>query len=271
MNYSIIYNKLIEKRKLNPPLFNEYSESHHIIPKSLGGKNNKENIVKLYAREHFIAHLLLCKIHKNNIFAYSKMLKAFIMMLTCQSESQNRYVSSRRYESLRQEMSKTMSKIYRGNLNSQFGTMWIHNIKTIQAKKIKKTDIIPEGWEKGRVPNAKKLILNQQYFKKYTDSKTYKYKRKRRLNRLRLKIYHKVKYCKYLLDFSKGEYKSIIDFTTKNKISKNNEPVNSRWKKLFPLMDSYKSSTKGFSSTRAREFLTDNNILNLKELFHFIK
>ena len=38
-----------------------YSEKHHIIPKSLGGSNKKDNLVKLTAREHFICHLLLPK------------------------------------------------------------------------------------------------------------------------------------------------------------------------------------------------------------------
>lgn len=36
-------------------------EKHHIIPRSLGGTNNKENIVKLTYREHFICHWLLTK------------------------------------------------------------------------------------------------------------------------------------------------------------------------------------------------------------------
>lgn len=38
-----------------------YVEKHHIIPKSLGGKDNKENLVSLTAREHFVCHLLLTK------------------------------------------------------------------------------------------------------------------------------------------------------------------------------------------------------------------
>jgi hypothetical protein len=36
-----------------------------------------------------------------------------------------------------------------GQLNSQFGTMWITNGQ--ENKKIKKIDIIPEGWYKGRI------------------------------------------------------------------------------------------------------------------------
>lgn len=39
----------------------DYIEKHHIIPRSLGGNNNTENLVKLTAREHFVCHLLLTK------------------------------------------------------------------------------------------------------------------------------------------------------------------------------------------------------------------
>lgn len=36
-----------------------YKERHHIIPRSFGGSNKKENLVDLTAREHYICHLLL--------------------------------------------------------------------------------------------------------------------------------------------------------------------------------------------------------------------
>lgn len=38
-----------------------YRERHHIIPKSLGGSNDQNNLVSLTAREHFVCHLLLPK------------------------------------------------------------------------------------------------------------------------------------------------------------------------------------------------------------------
>lgn len=38
-----------------------YTEKHHIIPKSLKGSNESNNIVILTAKEHFICHLLLTK------------------------------------------------------------------------------------------------------------------------------------------------------------------------------------------------------------------
>lgn len=38
-----------------------YYENHHIVPKSLGGNNSKDNLVRLTGREHFVCHLLLVK------------------------------------------------------------------------------------------------------------------------------------------------------------------------------------------------------------------
>lgn len=37
-----------------------------------------------------------------------------------------------------------------GESNSQFGTMWIHNVEIKQNMKIDKTETIPCGWIKGR-------------------------------------------------------------------------------------------------------------------------
>ena len=51
--------------------FNGYSEIHHIIPKSLGGKDSKDNLVKLSAKEHFIAHRLLAKIYPDSGMVYA--------------------------------------------------------------------------------------------------------------------------------------------------------------------------------------------------------
>ena len=61
MEYTRIYNQLIERAQ-NRTL-EGYVEKHHIIPKCLGGSNNKENLVELTAREHFLCHKLLTKIY----------------------------------------------------------------------------------------------------------------------------------------------------------------------------------------------------------------
>lgn len=50
----------------------------------------------------------------------------------------------------RKKRKETFAEIshQRGEKNSQFGTMWVTDGK--QNKKIKKTDIVPDGWNKGR-------------------------------------------------------------------------------------------------------------------------
>lgn len=85
MDYKKIYDNLIEsrqnlvrkkvkKRKMNYV----YYEKHHIIPKSCGGTNDKENLILLTAKEHFIAHLLLTKCYEGEMKI--KMCYAFWMM-----------------------------------------------------------------------------------------------------------------------------------------------------------------------------------------------
>ena len=41
----------------------EYKEKHHIIPKCMGGTDDKQNLVYLYAKEHLVAHKLLADIY----------------------------------------------------------------------------------------------------------------------------------------------------------------------------------------------------------------
>lgn len=60
MNYAKIYDNFIKTRSEN---IEEYYEVHHIMPRCLGGPDEKSNLIKLTAREYFLAHRLLAKIH----------------------------------------------------------------------------------------------------------------------------------------------------------------------------------------------------------------
>jgi hypothetical protein len=63
MNYKNIYYSLMEKAQSR--VLGGYVEKHHIIPKCMGGDNAVSNIVRLSAKEHFIAHKLLVRIYPN--------------------------------------------------------------------------------------------------------------------------------------------------------------------------------------------------------------
>lgn len=84
----------------------DYSEIHHIIPRCLGGSDDKSNLVVLTAREHFLAHYLLTKIYSDN----SKIMDAFRMMGVINKNEQKRYINSRLYESKRKLFSEARSK-----------------------------------------------------------------------------------------------------------------------------------------------------------------
>lgn len=61
MDYQAIYGRLIERGRNR--VLDGYRERHHIVPKCLGGGNDKSNLVDLTPEEHFIAHLLLAKLN----------------------------------------------------------------------------------------------------------------------------------------------------------------------------------------------------------------
>jgi hypothetical protein len=109
--YTSYYNNIIDRAKTR--LLDGYHETHHIIPKSLGGSNHKDNLVKLTAREHFICHLLLTKMFDGD--AKNKMVHAAWAMATLENEFQKRYkITSKIYESLRIRYANLKSEALRG-------------------------------------------------------------------------------------------------------------------------------------------------------------
>ncbi|AFN37507.1 homing endonuclease [Vibrio phage TCU_VP02_YC] len=101
MNYLKIYEQLVDKRKNEIPC--GYSEVHHIIPRCMGGSDDESNLIRLTAREHFIAHVLLSKAYPDNI-----RLKHASMMMHV-SHNDKRYKSSLYYEIAKNAVSESMT------------------------------------------------------------------------------------------------------------------------------------------------------------------
>jgi len=74
--YSHWYNTIISSAKSRSA--SDYVEKHHIIPKSLGGSNDKSNLVNLTPKEHFVCHRLLTRMTEGD--ARRKMCYAFWIM-----------------------------------------------------------------------------------------------------------------------------------------------------------------------------------------------
>jgi hypothetical protein len=74
-----------------------YSEKHHIVPRSHGGSNKKDNLIALTPRQHFIAHRMLWKAYGGS------MARAYFMMSATGKYGK---IGSKTYSMAREEYSK---------------------------------------------------------------------------------------------------------------------------------------------------------------------
>jgi len=104
--YKQWYEQIVLRAQIRTLSDDIYTEKHHIIPRSIGGNNSKENIVNLTAREHFICHWLLVKM--TNSRARMKMVYALRMMRAApvNQPRYNNIFTSRIYEYYKQEFIK---------------------------------------------------------------------------------------------------------------------------------------------------------------------
>ena len=97
----------------------EYCERHHIIPRCVNSKlvYNKNNIIILTAREHFIAHLILTKCFTDN--KKYKMYFAFNFMCNGKNNYIQRSfkISSKIYEYNKRISSKAAKRYNNGSRN----------------------------------------------------------------------------------------------------------------------------------------------------------
>lgn len=112
--YTKWYYRIIDNSVNRQLMSDEYTETHHIIPKSIGGSNDSSNLAVLSAREHFICHLLLTKMlcgeDKN------KMTFAAWAMTNLNNKYQRRNrVNSRIYEILKKQKREIMSSYMQTN------------------------------------------------------------------------------------------------------------------------------------------------------------
>jgi len=94
-HYLVRYNNFISA--LSGQIVEGYFEKHHIVPRSHGGSNKKDNLIALTPRQHFIAHRMLWKAYGGS------MARAYFMMSATGKYGK---IGSKTYAMAREDYSK---------------------------------------------------------------------------------------------------------------------------------------------------------------------
>lgn len=217
MNYQKIYDQLVERarsegrKKVKGGI---YYEHHHIIPKCLGGLDNKENLVLLTGREHFIAHKLLVEIYPNN----HKLIHAVWMMTVKVGKGRIYIVTSRDYERYKIMNAKSISLLYSGENSYWFGKRII-----VTEEVRKKRSINSKG---GKNPMYGKRGTNSPLYGRKHDPRTSEQNRRnseKQKNRVKIVC----EYCGVEIDICNiGRHRiSCLEKIEKSKLIKIRKPV----------------------------------------------
>ncbi len=190
MNNLKVYNNLCYSRKeMNRNKGDGgYYESHHIMPRWMGGNDSDDNLVLLTAREHYIAHYLLFRHYKDR----SSSASFHLMNNSCNSE----YRDSRKYEELR----VFQSKLWSGDNNPS-------KRADVRAKISEKVKGKGNGMY-GRVGDK-----NPAYKMKHTEE-FLNYKRKLHGTKIKYKgvIYDSIRYAEKITGISRYKLKKLNEF-----------------------------------------------------------
>ena len=137
----------------------EYHERHHIVPKCMNGGNEEENLIDLYAREHFIAHKLLAQENPDNnslVYAYA------MMAFPKNNPNQNRYeLFPEEYEAARKAvMGIPKSEEHRRKI-SESNKGKVFSEETIQKMRESKRNISDETRQKMKDAAKKRFSIPQ--------------------------------------------------------------------------------------------------------------
>ena len=159
MNESLTYQAFIDNILQTRGRFacgNEYHERHHIVPKCLGGTNEENNLIDLFAREHFEAHRLLALENPEN----SGLQYAWWNMCQIQgNDEQDRYIpTAEEFEQARKICSKLSSERNSGKNHPMFG---LHHTEQTKEKMSKA--------HKGQMTGEKNPMFGKHHDKEWKD------------------------------------------------------------------------------------------------------
>ena len=115
--YTKVYMDIVHGSQNREKTKGKFYERHHIWPKSMGGKNNKENLVWLTPKEHYVVHHLLTKMCEG--INSTKMNYAFWKMNIRYNKEGHIKINFSTYEKIREKQREAMSKTMTGRFVSE--------------------------------------------------------------------------------------------------------------------------------------------------------
>ena len=117
--YTKCYYNIIDRAKSRDLSKETYTEKHHIIPKSLGGLNNKDNLVKLTAKEHRLAHILLPRMTIDPLHTKSMWYALWMMLRTKNTNQQRKISKGSAFEVAKIKVAENSSQLHKGKTVSK--------------------------------------------------------------------------------------------------------------------------------------------------------
>ena len=181
--YTKLYYRIIAKHgRQEKPGDDNYYERHHIIPRSMGGNDEQQNLIYVRVRVHFLLHVLLAKAVQSQ---YRKRACWCVICFSANNEKQlvRRKLKSRFVQTVREEHNanlKTLKWYNNGQetirlfpeeqvptgfvngrlkLPSRAGVKYITD--GVQTKRIKADQPLPDGWVYGQKPERLNQISEQ--------------------------------------------------------------------------------------------------------------
>lgn len=185
MNYKKIYDSLIQKavdRNWSKSTATCYTETHHIIPKCVGGTNHIENLIELTASEHYLAHQLLVKIYKNN----SKLIYA----LHCMSIQSGKHIrNNKEFSWIKEKFISEIKTLHRGKSPSAESRK-----KMSDAKKISQIGSGNSFYGKTHTLETRKKISDAQKKRVHETGMTRSDETKQKISDAKIKTIWKIQY-----------------------------------------------------------------------------
>lgn len=166
MNYKKIHDDIISRgisRGYDKKSLEYYTELHHIIPKSMGGSDDKLNLVLLTPEEHYVIHQLLIKLNKNTSWYHSALLAAKLMTIDAKFTSRN----NKEYAWIKRAISNELSERYSGAGNPMYGKTHSDDTKAMWSNKRKGPGNSMHGKKRPEVSKLMSELKRGPHWKDY--------------------------------------------------------------------------------------------------------